>query len=233
MPAHGTVKPAQSGKVPGRKQKTPPSAASVAATRWRRRKDARPQEILEAALTVFAEKGFAAARMDDIAARAGVTKGTIYLYFNGKEALFKALLQETAEAKLGEFLALASAHQGPIAPFLAQLLRSIGAFLVTTDRVVLPKIVITEAGNFPELARFHHDIVIARVLAFIASLIAKGQAQGEFRAVAPEHAARLFVAPILFLVIWRTTFAQFDKEPYDYSGLIEAHIETLLKGLAA
>ena len=228
MPARSAAKPAQS-----RKPKVPPSATSVAAARWRRRKDARPQEILEAALSVFAEKGFAAARMDDIAARAGVSKGTIYLYFDSKETVFKALLQETAESKLGEFLTLASAHQGAIAPFLAQLLRGIGAFLVATDRVVLPKIVIAEAGNFPDLARFHHDIVIMRVLGFIASLIAKGQVQGEFRPMPPEHAARLFVAPILFLVIWRTTFAAFDKEPYDYSGLIEAHIETLLKGLAA
>jgi AcrR family transcriptional regulator len=200
--------------------------------RWRRRKDARPSEILEAALAVFAEKGFASARMDDIAARAGVTKGTIYLYFDSKESLFKALLQETAEARLGEFLALANAHEGPVAPFIAQLLRGIGTFVATTDRAVLPKIVIAEAGNFPELARFHHDIVISRVLGFVTSLIEKGQARGEFRKMPAEHAARLLLAPIPFIVIWRTTFAQFGK-PYDYAGLIEAHIETFLKGIAA
>ena len=218
-----------------RPRQAAPSTATATATapaRWRRRKDARPQEILEAAFAEFAEKGFAATRMDDIAARAGVTKGTIYLYFDGKESLFKALLQETAEAKLAEFLALANAHEGPVAPFIAQLLRGIGFFAATTDRAVLPKIVIAEAGNFPELARFHHDIVITRVLAFVTSLIVKGQARGEFRAMPPGHAARLLLAPIPFILIWRTTFAQFEKEPYDYAGLIEAHIATLLKGLA-
>jgi AcrR family transcriptional regulator len=205
---------------------------SHADARWRRRKDARPQEILEAALAVFAEKGFAAARMDDIARRAGVTKGTIYLYFDGKEALFKALLREAADTKIAEFLALAAAHDGPVAPFIAQLLRAIGNFVATTDRAVLPKIVIAEAGNFPELARFHHDIVISRVFAFVVELVARAQARGEFRAINPEHAARILMAPIPFILIWRTTFAQFDPKPFDYAGLIEAHIETALKGLA-
>src|ERR1700676_238021 len=89
--------------------------------RWRRRKDARPQEILEAALAVFAEKGFAAARMDDIALRARVSKGTIYLYFPSKEAVFKALIQEMLGPQLARFAGLASAHQGPIAPLLAEI----------------------------------------------------------------------------------------------------------------
>lgn len=210
---------------------SPPKSAP--AKRWRRRSGDRPQEILEAALTEFAARGFAGARMDDIAARAGVTKGTIYLYFDSKESLFKALLKQTAEVKLDEFAAAAAAYDGPIAPFLAQLLRGIGNFLATTDRIVLPKIVIAEAGNFPELARFHHEVVLSRALGFIGSLIAKGQARGEFRAMPVEHAARLVLAPIPLMLIWRTTFAPFDAKPYDYAGLIECHIQTLLKGLAA
>jgi AcrR family transcriptional regulator len=218
---------------PGKLARSAVSEPPPTDARWRRRKEARPQEILEAALAVFAEKGFAAARMDDIAARAGVTKGTIYLYFDGKEALFKALLQETADTRIAEFLALASAHDGPIGLFIAQLLKGIGTFVATTDRAVLPKIVIAEAGNFPELARFHHDIVISRVLGFITSLIEKGQARGEFRMMPAGHAARLLLAPIPFIVIWRTTFAQFEAQPYDYAGLIDAHVETFLKGIAA
>ena len=206
---------------------------TLADKRWRRRSDARPSEILDAALSVFAEKGFAAARMDDIATRAGVTKGTIYLYFDSKEELFKALLKETADTKLDEFARMAAAYDGPVAPFLAQMLRGIGHFLATTDRIVLPKIVIAEAGNFPELARFHHDVILNRVLEFVGGLVAKGQARGELRAMPIEHAARLVVAPIPLILIWRTTFAQFEDRPYDYAGLIECHIQTLLKGLAA
>jgi hypothetical protein len=119
-----------------------------------------------------------------------------------------------------------------VAPFIAQMLRAVGAFVATTDRAVLPKIVIAEAGNFPELARFHHDIIISRVLAFLAGLVTKAQSRGEFRAMQPEHAARLLIAPIPFILIWRTTFAQFEKEPFDYAGFIEAHIDIVLKGLA-
>jgi AcrR family transcriptional regulator len=218
--------------MPTTKRKPSP-AKQPPAKRWQRRSGARPDEILDAALTEFATKGFAGARMDDIAARAGVTKGTIYLYFDSKEALFKALLKDTAEPRLDELTRVADAHEGPVGPLIAQLLRFIGNFLATTDRVVLPKIVIAEAGNFPELARFHHEVILTRALGFVGSLIAKGQARGEFRPMPVEHAARLVLAPIPLMMIWRTTFAQFDRKPYDYAGLIECHIQTLLKGLAA
>src|SRR6185295_2958946 len=118
--------------------------------RWRRRKDARPQEILEAALAVFAEKGFAATRMEDIAARAGVTKGTIYLYFDSKEEVFKSLVRQTIGGTLNQVVENAAAYQGPARDLLVLVLRTIGTFLRTSDRVVLPKIILAESGNFPE-----------------------------------------------------------------------------------
>jgi AcrR family transcriptional regulator len=201
-------------------------------TRWRRRKDARPQEILDAALAVFAARGFAAARLEEIAARAGVAKGTIYLYFDSKEAVFRALVQERLVSRLSSFAGLVAEPRGPAAPLLAQLLRTIGAFLRTSDDVVIPKIVIAEAGNFPELARMYREEVIARGLALLGSVIKSGIAQGEFKPVPVEHAVRLAIAPLLLIAIWRTTFAPFDSTPYDYDGLIEAHIATLLNGLA-
>src|SRR5260370_32050902 len=107
--------------------------------RWRRRKDARPQEILEAALSVFAEKGFAAARMEQIAARAGVSKGTIYLYFDSKEAVFRALVHEMLGSQITRFADSARESSGPVAPILADILRGIGEFIATSNRVVLPK----------------------------------------------------------------------------------------------
>jgi AcrR family transcriptional regulator len=200
--------------------------------RWRRRKDARPQEILDAALSVFADKGFAAARMDDIAARARVSKGTIYLYFPSKEAVFKALVQEMVGTQLARFAELASAHRGPIAPLLAEILRSLCRFLATSDRVVLPKMVIAEAGNFPDLARIYREEIIERGLALFGGLIRDGIARGEFRPIVPQHGARLCIAPLLLAAIWRTTFARLDASDYDYEGLIEAHIATLLRGFA-
>src|SRR5271170_4707762 len=99
--------------------------------RWRRRKEARPQEILDAALAVFADKGFAAARMDDIAARAGVTKGTIYLYFDGKEAVFKTLVRESIGDTLGRVVESANGFEGSAADLLRMILRMIGHFIRT------------------------------------------------------------------------------------------------------
>jgi AcrR family transcriptional regulator len=206
--------------------------ARATATRWRRRKDARPQEILEAALAVFAKKGFAGARMDDIARAAKVAKGTIYLYFPSKEAVFKALAQEMLASQFTPLASLARDHQGPVAPLLADILRTLGRFVSTSDRVVLPKIVIAEAGNFPDLARIYRTEVIERGLSLFGALLQRGIESGEFRNVPIAHAVRLCIAPLLVAAFWRTTFAAMDAEPYDYAGLIETHISTLLHGLA-
>jgi AcrR family transcriptional regulator len=200
--------------------------------RWRRRKEARPQEILEAALMVFAEKGLEGARMDDIARRAGVTKGTIYLYFESKDSVFKALLAESIGERVRASAALIENFEGSSGELLARVLRLLGHFVAHSDRVVLPKIVIAEIGKFPELARFYREEVVGRGLALWETILKRGVARGEFRALAPEHMARICIAPILLAAIWRTGFARFDSEPYDLEGLIETHIDVLLRGLA-
>ena len=212
--------------------KRPVQRSSEDGARWRRRKEARPQEILDAALAVFAEKGFAAAKLEEIAKRAGVSKGTIYLYFESKEAVFKALIQERLASRVGGFAELLNDYQGSSAELLAQLIRGFGMIMSTSDLVVLPKMVMAEAGNFPELARVYREEVIDKGLALLGEVIERGVRRGEFRDIPKQHAARLVVGPLMIIAIWRTTFARFDSEPYDYSGLVEAHIETLLRGLA-
>lgn len=200
--------------------------------RWRRRKEARPQEILDAALAVFAQKGFSAARMEDISRRAGVTKGTIYLYFESKEALFKALVRESLAPTIQGVIDRAQAYDGPSRDLLVLVLTTVGGFIRTSDRVVLPKIVIAEAGNFPELVRFYREEVIDRGLGLLERIVARGIARGEFRNVDPTHVARLCIAPILLAAFWRITFAPLDREPYDYEGLVSTHIDTLLRGIS-
>ena len=199
--------------------------------RWSRRKEARPQEILDAALAEFAAKGFAAARMDDVARRAGVTKGTIYLYLPSKDELFKSLVREAIGSTLEQVTAYATAYDGSARALLVQVLRTIGAVMRTSDRIVLPKIILAEAGNFPELVRFYRFEIIEKGIGLFRGIVARGIAQGEFRDVAPEHAARLCVAPLLLGALWRATFAPFDPEPYDIEALIETHIDVLLRGL--
>jgi AcrR family transcriptional regulator len=205
----------------------------AAQSRWHRRKDARPAEILEAALTVFAEKGFAAARMEDISHRAGVTKGTIYLYFDSKEALFKALISQSISPAIADAREQVNNFRGTAGDLLRLVLTRIGHFIATSDRVVLPKIIVAEAGNFPELARFYRNEIIAQGLGLLTGLVARGVASGEFRAVDSGHVARISIAPLLLAAFWRTSFAQFDDEPYDHAGMIETHIGLLLAGLSA
>lgn len=200
--------------------------------RWRRRKEARPQEILDAALVVFAEKGFAGARMDDIAKQAGVTKGTIYLYFPSKDAVFKSLVRESIGNTLDNVIANAKAFSGPSADIVRMALTRMALFLTESDLAVLPKIILSETGQFPELARFYRTEIIDKGMAFLASVIERGIARGEFRAVPPQHTARLCIAPALLGAIWRSTFAKFDSEPYDYKALIDTHLDVLLRGLA-
>ena len=201
-------------------------------TRWTRRKQERPAEILDAALKVFAQKGFAAARMDDIAKEAGVTKGTIYLYFENKEAVFKSLVRESVGATIATVTAAAQAQEGSARLLLRMVLTRVAQLLVESDRVVLPKIVIGESSNFPWLAEFYRFEIIEKGLQLMMSLIERGIAQGEFRALPAHHVARLCVAPVLLGAIWRVTFAHLDAESYDYNGLIETHLDVLFRGLA-
>jgi len=202
--------------------------------RWRRRKEARPAEILAAALDVFRARGFAAARLEDVAAKAGVSKGTLYLYFPGKEALFKALVREAVLPNIERAEALASTHPGPASAILRELLTNFGLLMATDDRVsAFPKLMIAEAGNFPELARFYLHQVIRRGMRLMAGVVKRGIETGEFRAVDPAAAARLAVAPILFLALWRHSFAAFDSSAPKPRRIVETHVQVFLAGLAA
>jgi AcrR family transcriptional regulator len=206
--------------------------APVSEQRWTRRKQARPGEILDAALTVFAAKGFAAARMEDIARQAGVTKGTIYLYFENKEAVFKSLVREAVGTTLATVAADVASFEGSARVLLRLVLTRMVQMLVESDKVVLPKIVIAESANFPWLAQFYRFEVIERGLTLLTGLVKRGIERGEFRDLPPEHIARIVIAPVLLSAIWRVTFSHLDPEPYDFKGLIGVHLDILFRGLA-
>jgi AcrR family transcriptional regulator len=201
--------------------------------RWLRRKDERAPEILDAALACFAEKGFAASRMDDIARRAGISKGTIYLYFESKEAVFKALAQRAIGGRIQAIAGQLQTFEGSTPELLRMVLTMVGAIASTSDAVVLPRLVLAESGNFPELAEFWRHEIVDRGLGRLEANVRRGQSRGEFRPMPPQHGARLCVAPLLVIMLWRSVFARFDAVPYDYQGLVETHIQTLLRGLAA
>jgi len=171
----GTVTAA--GKAAGKPRNRPARAgaapAAAAGPRWRRRADARPAEILEAALTVFAARGFAAAKLEDVAAAAGVSKGTLYLYFDSKTALFEAMALELLR---GPVLARADQvlQEPSAAAALGGIVGLIGEMLADRRRAALPKLIIAESAGFPELARIWLKTVIQPVRGRIVALIERG-----------------------------------------------------------
>jgi AcrR family transcriptional regulator len=199
-------------------------------TRWRRRKAARPAEILSAALDCFAERGFAATRLDDIAARAGVTKGTLYLYFPNKEELFKALVRQQLLPNI-ERLEAAAAGSGSAAEVLTQLVAVWAGHVAPSRIAVLPKLIIAEAGNFPDLARFYLHEVIDRAFALLRSVLRRGVESGEFRPMDVEHTTFCVVGPLLLSVLWKHSFDPHAAHPLDVAALGRAHLDTLLNGL--
>jgi AcrR family transcriptional regulator len=204
----------------------------MAAKRWERRKEDRSGEILEAALACFSKKGFAATRMEDIARGAKIAKGTVYLYFNSKQAVFKALARGSMGARLDAMQAFIAQYEGSSADLLRLTIAGMGEFARTSDRIVLPRLLLAEAGNFPGLAKFWRRELIDRGLSILTLVVRRGIESGEFREMPAEHVARLCVAPLITIAIWRTTFAKFDEEPYDYQGLIDAHLRILLRGIS-
>lgn len=199
---------------------------------WQRRKGARPGEILDAALQVFAEKGFAAARMEDIAVAAGVTKGTIYLYFPSKEEVFKSLARETVGVALAGAGQALEGFEGAPAEKISAMLRLIQAFLLNPQRAALPKIILSESGNFPELAQFWRDEVVDKAVGLLMGAYAQGVREGVFRDLPGEHVARLCVAPLILGVIWRATFLRPEDPPFDFDAFLSTHLAVLLGGLS-
>lgn len=185
----------------------------------KRRKDARPGELMQAALEVFAERGFAATRLDEVAQRAGVSKGTVYLYFESKEALFKAAVEAAMTPALEAAEALAADVTKPSAELLRCFVFGWWQMVGATALGGLPKLLVAEAGNFPELARWFHDNMISRAQRALTSIIELGVARRDFRPLSPPVAARIVFAPMFAYALWRRAFGGCmtdlpDPEPY-------------------
>jgi AcrR family transcriptional regulator len=200
--------------------------------RWRRRKEARPGEIEAAALECFAERGFAACSLDEIAARAGVTKGTLYLYFNSKDDLFKAVVRGALVARIVALTEALSPRESAREQ-IERLLAFWPTLFTIPHLSALPKLIIAEAGNFPELTRFYLDEVISRGRDVITAILRRGIRRGEFRRVDPDTAFFAVIAPILVAMIWKQTFERHDSKALDVEALSRTHRLILLDGLLA
>ena len=198
--------------------------------RWRRRKEDRPAEILAAALKTFSIKGFAATKLDEVAKEAGISKGTLYLYFESKEALFKAVVTEFVLPQIEKAEEQAEHYTGSIKELMFTLLEQWRVNVLETELSGIPKMMIAEASNFPELATFYLENVIQRTRKFVAKLIKLGIEQGEFRECDSEDAARLFLSPMVFAAIWHHSLAPFDND-YNIKEYLSFHLDIFLHGI--
>ncbi|GAB3250242.1 TetR/AcrR family transcriptional regulator [Chitinimonas naiadis] len=199
--------------------------------RWKRRKEARPAEIIEAALTLFVDKGFASTRLDDVAKLAGVTKGTVYLYFDNKEELFKAVVRETVLPNLEFAENVVAEYRGSSEELLWTLLERWADRMTESPTTGIAKLMIAEASNFPELARFYMDEVVLRSRKLFAAVIERGVASGEFRPVDIALATRATTAPLMMTKVWTQSFALCDPEVIDLKTFARFHFELMMSGM--
>lgn len=199
--------------------------------RWARRKDARPQELLAAALDLFVERGYAATRLEDVAARAGVSKGTLYLYFENKEELFKAVVRENMVPVLGEAESILDHYEGSTVNLFRELVMGWWQRIGDTKLSGITKLMVAESSNFPEVAKFYHDEVISRGNAMIMRMLERGIARGEFRAVDVKQTMNVICAPMLMLMMWKHSFTACRAEPLDPENYLNSFIDLFLHGL--
>ncbi len=175
--------------------KPPPSPAR------QRRKDARPQELLDAALDLFVERGFAAARSEDVAARAGVSKGTLYLYYPSKEELLKEVIRHHVINPIAEGVQIIRGFDGPTPDLLALMLRLWWERIGETRASGIVKLMTSEVRNFPEIAQFYVDEVVEPSHRMLAEVIRRGITRGEFRELDVDQVVHALVGPLVFLAL--------------------------------
>lgn len=211
-----------------------PSPSPEPFAKRERRKEARPGELLEAALDLFVEKGFAATRVEEVAARAGVSKGTLFLYFPSKEELFKAVVMESIANRFVEWNAEFAAFDGSSAELLRYAMTTWWDRVGATKASGITKLVMSEARNFPELAQFYQKEVMQPGRELIQRILQRGISSGEFRPLNLDYAVFSVVAPMIFLIMWKhsmgpcATDVQID--PHAYIG---NQIDVILHGVLA
>ncbi len=209
-------------------------AATVRAKR-ERRKEARPGELLAAALELFVEKGFAATRVEEVAQRAGVSKGTLFLYFSSKEELFKAVVRENISGRFTEWAQELEQYQGSSADLVRYCMHSWWERVGATKVSGISKLMMSEAGNFPELARFYQTEVIQPGDDLIHRILQRGVDSGEFRSMDMTYGVYSILAPMLFLAMWQHSLgtcgdARVTLDPKKY---IDSQLDTILYGMSA
>ena len=211
--------------APSSRERAKPAPADDASVRRKADAEARRAAILDAALTVFADHGFEAARLDDVAAKAGVAKGTLYLYFKDKEALFEAMVR-SAVAPVMDNMGAAAAMPGlKPADFLRLFFTTFEREVLGTRRKLLLRLIMTEGPRFPRIAEFYYREVVSRGIGMMQAVAQRAVESGEFTSDAAARFPQLIVAPLMLAVIWDGLFGK--MHPLDMPKLLDAHLELL------
>ena len=222
-------------RLPARNAADPGKASSAKAPKHARRKEARPGELLDAALTLFVEKGFAATRVEEVAALAGVSKGTLFLYFPSKEELFKALVRHTISGRFTEWNEELKHFTGSSAELVRYCMHSWWQRIGMTKASGISKLVMSEAGMFPEIAAFYQQEVIGPGHDLLKRVLQRGVDSGEFRPMAMEYAVYTLIAPMIFLLMWQHSLAACcpANQQIEPQAFIDSQLDLLLGGMLA
>jgi AcrR family transcriptional regulator len=199
--------------------------------RWERRKEARPQEVLAAALDLFVERGFASTRLEDVARQAGVSKGTLYLYFANKEELFKAVVRESIVPIIGEAEDTIAHFDGPSDELMRKVIFGWWQRSGECKTSGIPKLIMAEAGNFPDIASFYKEEVIDRGSKMIASMLERAVARGDFRPLDVAAMTQVLIAPMLMLMTWKHSIGPCDHADLDPQAFLNNFLDMALHGL--
>jgi TetR/AcrR family transcriptional regulator len=207
---------------------------SAVAAKRERRKEARPGELLDAALDLFVEKGFAATRAEEVAARAGVSKGTLFLYFQSKEELFKAVVRENISGRFKEWEAEFETFEGTTAEMLGYCMNVWWDRVGATKASGITKLMMSEAKNFPDIAEFYQQEVIQPGQTLIRRILQRGMDRGEFRTMDLDYAIYHVVAPMIFLILSKHSMAvcvrgDVELDPKKY---IASQLNAILYGMS-
>lgn len=212
---------------------SPLPSSTTPAPKRARRKEARPGELLDAALELFVEKGFAATRVDDVAARAGVSKGTLFLYFSSKEELFKAMVRHSIAGRFEEWNEELAQFEGSSSELLRHCYQAWWECIGNTKASGITKLIFSESQNFPEITLFYREEVVLPGQALIRRILQRGIDRGEFRPVALDCLVHVLFAPMVFLMMWKHSVGACVPDAFGFSPeqYIEAQVDTLLLGL--
>ena len=213
----------------------PATPTVIAAPRHTRRKEARPGELLDAALELFVERGYAATRVEAVAARAGVSKGTLFLYFPSKEELFKAVVRKNIAGRFDGWNTEFEQFRGSTADMLRSCFASWWQHVGSTRASGITKLVFSEAGNFPEISQFYQCEVMAPGQQLVRRVLERGMACGEFRALDLDCAVHAVLAPMFFLSLCQHSGHACMPEGSEFSPqrYIDTQVDILLGGLCA